>query len=687
METLMGTVLRHVEGSEQFLSTLLTTEMSPSALTSLTRNSTSNESLLEVWRKSSIVKQMERILSTTDSAEDDDAFMHVMEERLAQHPHKSLTLVEEQLADDEFALPGKPNFNLFLPEHDETDSIELDTSAVGMSKTTAVPNNHIEAPHKSIPSMTNEISQQPPPNWSHLLDMYFSNTHCWFPICRKHDLLRPAHLLANGDSDQSHSPTAGDRAFLWAVFAYTTHQLDRQENNLDAVNRSGNKLVSSQQLYSIAQTLIPLETVACESGHVRALLVLALFQTSLASWSSAWALVGRAVYIAVDLQIIPPGLQGLAGDFSVSNVRDHKRASMGCFVLDTLVSAHLGRRPYLRHSDLQLVGLPQVDDNEEWETWQPTHQLADHNSSQIMSYKSPGRIVSIYNQFLKLLAVLNDLICLPDQPPAGSHTAKISRSLDAWKESLPSHCQIFSGGENGMKSPKLPQLLNLSVAYASVREVLKVKVGGTTSISTHLEPESSDYLHQLITRVIPLHVQSFGCVCLPPTFEIYLSFCNQSLVLENESLVGKDNSKLQADISSLISEVRAFSTGSRKIQESLSIHMVAENSQHLNPFAAPVIDAVDLAGYIQDSNPQSNSPPPQLSSQPMQSSDFAVLDSLHQSNHQSNQSENQYTFNNISTSLALFTQVAEPAAPAESVTNEIEEDTLFDQLAMLDSDW
>jgi hypothetical protein len=668
METILGLVFCHVDGSEDLVSTLLSAEedLSESRLP-VPQRATSARSLLDVWRKSRVVKQMESLLLVAESAEDDEMFMQRFDDRLA---HVSSARSERHQTHNEQTLPEMSHGSSALLQED----IE-DPNAPGVPMSLDELETHSTSiPPPENPYLENEKYPRLPPHWSQLLDIYFANTHCWFPISQKHDLLRPAYMLANGSQGPGDGLASGERAFLWAVFAYTAHQCNTSGFKFDTLNDNEQSHFSPQKLLAIALSLIPLESSVYECGHVRALLILGLLHIGRASWTSAWLLVGRAVYITIDLQIIQYRAHGYANNLFSSMDDGQKRTALGCFLLDTLVSAHLGRRPYLKRSDLRLIGAMQVDGNEEWETWQSNTLFGSHNSSQTLApHKRPGRILSIFNMLLNLIALLNDIIHQPDDAPLDNVLWRISQELDDWRDQLPSHCQISLGTTLGMDTIKPPQLLNLDLAYAGVMEFIKVK--SAIALPASIKPISIEVMssrHQLVS-LITQHIQNFGFISLPATCEVYLSFCSQSLALQKDIPISSEVIELTNEIHRLVREIGSCWHGSQLPH----VNFVQNDNGLQNQLFAPM-------STNKETIPQAVILTPDPSLQSNQTPNSSVL----RQPEQHNQLGDVDAFAGSTLMTSHFNQGAGFPTLVDPITTDPEEDALFISLAMLDPvDW
>ncbi|CZR53573.1 uncharacterized protein PAC_03452 [Phialocephala subalpina] len=699
LEILLGLIFRHVEGSEDTVSAVLGAEMGgPHASIGASGpplDLTSTQTLIEVWRKSRVVKQMEQLLSAAEPMEDDVAFTQHLDKRLAQSASKM----------QQRNYTGGPSFptphSFIIPQHEAdmaslkstfqtTNSSQPVINAINARTSLPAPENAISQPsldamHSSIAIARSKCVPRCLPNWSHLLEIYFANTHSWFPICQKHDLLRPAHLMADGSSSQSDSVTSGERAFLWAVFAYASRQCGNAE--LQAGGRTSH---SSETLYTFAKSMIPLHAALYELGHVRSLLLLALVQIGATSWSSAWVLVGQAVYIAIDLQLIPQKVPGSASN-SPSTLDDgQKRTAMGCFVLDTLISAMLGRRPHLEQSDLRMIGLPQMDGNEEWEPWRASTDGDSQDQPSLLTHRrGPGRALSIFHQFLDLIAILNDFLCLPGNNSHESFASSIFQSLDAWKEGLPQHCQLCHDEVVLTTSQQPPQLLNLALAGAAVSELLRYQADLATATTNPILETSSGSLRKTATLVAE-QIQRFGLAGIPPIFHIYLSFCDHSLPVGNEEAVQQNDGEGKSVISRLRGDIRRYWQSSDEANRS-GLDQYSSKYQHFssalpsaNTFTAPAAAAsrpsqlpvgISSEAYTFNSN---------SSSQHSQTVHTMTVRGAQQQNLPNVPT----AFTGRSAISPLRTQSSEFAAFSDSLVNEIEDNTLFNSLALLDpTDW
>lgn len=75
-----------------------------------------------------------------------------------------------------------------------------------------------------LANFTKKLITLPRNRWR-LFDIYFAYTHCWFPICEKHDVLKLSYSYPEHGLLLSASMTSsGDHAELWSILALASLQ-------------------------------------------------------------------------------------------------------------------------------------------------------------------------------------------------------------------------------------------------------------------------------------------------------------------------------------------------------------------------------------------------------------------------------------------------------------------------------
>jgi hypothetical protein len=295
-----------------------------------------------------------------------------------------------------------------------------------------------------------------PPNFRFLLDIYFSTTHSWLPFLNRSELLRLTYQYSRKRLPiEQCRQESGKHAVLWAVLAFSA----LQEPGLDKTGKKNQRSHSfSDRLYQISRSLLPSDDSEFDLEHAQALLVLSLLNLGRGLWSSAWLLIGQASRLAIHF-----GLSLTLSNSRQSNSKssESKRLYYACFALDTLVSARLGRLPYLKSFSINRLGPLHEEGLEEWDPW------TDITTSPEQVYERPSHILSIFNQFLGLLVIVNDSLCSAASEVTANTIEDLRRRLKTWQASLPLHCRLNQ--TDGL----LPHLVFLHVTYLSTVQLLE----------------------------------------------------------------------------------------------------------------------------------------------------------------------------------------------------------------------
>jgi len=197
-------------------------------------------------------------------------------------------------------------------------------------------------------------------------------------------------------------------------------------------------------------------------------------------YSRAWSLIGQAVRLALDLQLDRPV------ELSSSSARSRSRSKhvfLGCFVLDTLISARLKRRPHLRSEDIDLIGLVEEDGLEEWDPWTDCLNVRRGSNSRI-----PASILSTFNNLIQLLKSLNDAACMPS---GGNHlqaSTALQDKLHLWSQSQPGSLFDLLSNNRELTTLLLPHQNHLYNIYFTTLAASQLLPRGNEYEAVDLEP-------------------------------------------------------------------------------------------------------------------------------------------------------------------------------------------------------
>jgi len=524
LEKLWGLAIRDVdEVEENVLSALAGDDESTESPLTIWNDENNSEALVELWRKSVISRELEKLLSSQEPTEtkrkrinpegqgfksnEKNAFQQQSGSNARprpplQEPDYSNTgwsdRVPDVMTQTDFRTP--PNMSAidptFLPKEYESILSPYPAHA---------------APSNGTPATATDVLPDLPSETWHLLDVYFSYTHSWLPIIEKHDLLKTSYQYSQ-NRVESTSAGSGDNAVLWAAIAYAKFQ-HRAINNIPrALGAVGEMVWTAERMYAQARSLIPNEEGNIELGHVQALLILTLANLGMGHFSRAWSLIGQAVRAAIDMQLDRPS------ETDSRAKSRYKHVFLGCFALETLIAARLNRRPHLRAEDADLAGLLDEDGLEEWDPW--TDCLTVRKSSSGNS-RMPASILSTFNRLIQVLKILNDACCCS----IGSNTLQFStvllQKLHIWSQSQSPPLYFDSTAKGSEQALSLlPHQYHLHNVYFTTLATSQLLSNNNGQEVVNLEPctrsarQTVDLLNQ--------HSNIFGLLIVPPTYEYFV---------------------------------------------------------------------------------------------------------------------------------------------------------------------
>ncbi|PQE24323.1 C6 transcription factor protein [Rutstroemia sp. NJR-2017a BVV2] len=528
IEKLWGLTIREVDGVENEILSIFTGDESNETLINVWRNEDGQpDSLAEVWRKSQLAKELERLLPILEPGPNSDAGKRKRldsDAQLGKRPgsngppsdspasnfeHDSQSqMVDWSDRKLDFRIPGEVGgasaFGGSVPNLSNSEQT-LKSHYGSILSPAYIPNAKDTNIRPPLPELPSEA-------W-HLLDVYFSYTHCWLPIVEKGDLLRISYHYAQVRNDEM-AGHSGNHALLWAAIAYAKFQ-HRAINNIPHAQGPVSQAVwTAERMYTHARALIPNEEEAFDLGHVQALLILTLANLGLGHFNRAWILIGTAVRVAIEL-----GLDTPFPDDTTSTKQNsrNKHVFLGCFVLDTIVAARLKRRPHLRTNDLDCVGTLIEDGLEEWDPW--TDCLLVRRST-TGNPRVPASILSTFNRLIQVLQILNDASCASESTKTVQFSTGLLDRLHAWSRAQSQPLYLDSSAMNSEQaSSLLPHHYHLHIAYFTTFAACQLLSHGKRKESPDLEPCTRSA--RQIVHLLKRHSYSFGLLIIPPTLEYF----------------------------------------------------------------------------------------------------------------------------------------------------------------------
>jgi len=531
MEKLWGVAIKEVQGLEDNMLLALTSEENDRYI-NIWNDEGNSDNLVDLWRKSQILTELERLLSTPEPSNE------FGKRKRTDSENKNILAGVSSISNaghdsHKQDIGGWEDRRLDIRN---TDTYRNSPRLSGFYDFENLSNkgynsilspSHQRPASSNLPANTSEVPELPSEAW-HLLDVYFSYTHCWLPIIEKHDLLRTSYQYSQNRHNLSASGT-GDHAALWAAMAYGKFQHRTINNIPHAQGPVADMVWTAERVYAHARSLIPNEEGVLQLGHVQALLILALANLGIDQPGRAWSLVGQAVRIALDLRLDHPSDDPLAALKSKSR---NKHVLLGCFLLDTIIAARLGRRPHLRADDADRVGAVEEDGLEEWDPWTDCLSVRRNHSG---NSRAPASILSTFNQLIQVSRILNEAICSFDSQNRVQLSTTLLVKLQSWSQtqSLPLYFDTTA-----MKSEQatslLPHHYHLHLVYFNTLAFSQLLGHIPGNEKVNLEPSTRSARH--IADLLKQHLNNFGPLIVPPTFEYFTKTAYDVIRQVNENI-------------------------------------------------------------------------------------------------------------------------------------------------------
>ncbi|KAI9927311.1 hypothetical protein AWENTII_011183 [Aspergillus wentii] len=484
-------------------------------LMSLWTDDGASESLHESWKTSRLYGALEKMLSNSDPPSSSQT-----SGKRSREEHEDISALDGEwgFRVDRTSTPLGP---------DAPRVVEPSVSPRTKRARLALPTDSQAVSHPNNPLNSLRL----PPQTSQLLDAYFAITHSWFPIVAKHNILRASYLYANAPlSVASVSPGSGDHAALWAILSYTISQSQGYPRD----GPSG-LLSKTREYYSIARKLIPPEQERYELGHLQSLLLLSLVNIGLGDFTAAWLLSSQAVHMAVAMD-----LSTVTDTRRSEELRQGKAVFLGCFVIDSLLSFRLSRRPCMHPRDLTNVTLLEEDGLEEWNCWADVLPPMEATPGKNPPRRGPLLALSCFNRLVELASVVNKIARNASAgPKMQGFSQQLVLELKQWDGHLPLACRLI-GPESiypERHSALLPHQTYLGLTYTATLLWLYLRIAPQEIGLHHSQRPAIEGAKKLLYRALPVitqHLENFQMCGLPPIFELSLhTIAEQAFVLRN----------------------------------------------------------------------------------------------------------------------------------------------------------
>ncbi|EED15933.1 C6 transcription factor, putative [Talaromyces stipitatus ATCC 10500] len=588
----------NIEGFEDTMLTLLgATDRSRGRrerLMQLWTDESSSESLHEAWKTSRLWGALEKMLSPTDTD--------------TQSPAKR----PREEDDDGLYLSASSQWGFRVNRGQNLTAPVAGPKVVDPSSSPAMKRQRLSSTTDTsspvTPGRLNATQNLPlPSHTSALVETYFSQTHPWFPIIPKHNMLRASYMYANGATYSGNPPkSSGDHAALWAILSYTTGQEQSGSNAHDAFMHD--PLAQSKEYYHIARGLIPSEKERFDLGHVQALLLLTLVNVGSEDWTAAWLLSGQAARMAEAMELSKP-LDSRRTD----ETRQRRAVYMGCFVIDSILSVRLSRSPCLRSNDSDVVGRLDEDGLEEWNSWVDVLPSRAAFESRNAPQRGPLLALSCFNRLFELTTVLNKIAWdFPQATNAQAFIQKILLDLKSLDDRLPANCRLISleSDEAQNRPPLLLHQTYFHLTYTATLLFLYTRQLSQSHFMQGVNYTAVDGIEKILYRtldVLSQHVENFQACAIPPLLEFPLRsiFESVSSVRSKLESSGFPVSKWITIFSQRLTEVSSPWPVFRTLSETLGSLLLQPTDSY--PLAQSSVDIGTSRSYdSQVSEPRAN---------------------------------------------------------------------------------
>lgn len=508
LETLLGLLLNTVEGLDPWLATLFEgQEAAPlfqfNHLEGQSKD-VSTEVFINQWRKSALLKQIEHILSTEDNTDSEGTEAGKSFDRKVS---QASILIADMLLRRDVAAPEilHDAISMTVEPQPVSRTIPVEESAIRSHSSPCddfpvEPFTEFEA-RVPIPPITDEdytlchvgeeLSTPLPADWQSLLDLYFSTTHCWLPMCQKHELLRTAYIMSSGSATQNSGVTVShdERASMMAILAYASFQRSIGGTGMMSTEDPVSTDLAASSCKAV-ESLLPNTAQSYKIGHVRTLLIMTLINITCGNQRQAWTSIGNTIYHITVL--VKPYLQ--QERLAINLDEGVKRTLLCCMSLDCLVAAWNGLRPYFTRADIVSIGPLRTDGLEEWEPW----KSQERSNAPVFEFNAPGRSLSTFNQVVNLVSILNDLLRSSKGVMTKCYPQMAQETISDWLQCIPPVPDETEASQS-------PQQLNYYLLISSTRELVSLhaehRVFGETIYDIRNRLNRIDTLLQQLTNV------------------------------------------------------------------------------------------------------------------------------------------------------------------------------------------
>ncbi|CCM04446.1 uncharacterized protein FIBRA_06626 [Fibroporia radiculosa] len=393
--------------------------------------------------------------------------------------------------------------------------------------------------HSNDAEDATEIPLPPMETQQHLINLYFTYVHPFFPVIHKQYFMSDFSTSQSMDSQHCAGRPAAitkrmqkmNKLLLLAMFSIAARFWDNKlpgSQSEDMLNEGVSYAMRARQiLNNIYQFSQP--------STVQALLLLGIREFGIGSMEQGWLYSGMALRMAIDL-----GMNRNADKWT-SNGRElftpvekqrRKQIWWSCCMTDKLSAMWMGRPIMFRANDYSTL-IPDLNDSEEYEVWQPYPPDAlGHDFS-----PKPAKLMSCFQKQCELSVIITDIMdrIYPVRPSSDTPRRTLLQQLEArlhnWLFGLPDSFRYST--TSSLHTPS-PHVLVLHMEYCSAVLLLhrafipSPRSHPTNEGSLQVDPiplKSFDICQSAashISSIVTVYHEKYGLNSAPAFVSIYL---------------------------------------------------------------------------------------------------------------------------------------------------------------------
>lgn len=340
-----------------------------------------------------------------------------------------------------------------------------------------------------------------PPNYRHLLNIYFAYTHCWFPILDREEIFATATICESqagsaSDYTREDGTTSTKLAVLWSAVAVAAFQ--DAHSSAPLISEGA---VSPTEIFSIARSLIPQEEDHFDVSGIQANLLHAIILIGRENMLAASLITGKAMRLISYLRITNGDAQKPVLD----------KLAAACNLIEVLTSICIGQPSrVLDMRNIQLTGLSNLGFTN---SFSPTYGFGklSLNPHSALPQIPPLFALDQLGRFAQILSTHATKKLHPDGPGKAITVGDLVSSLDPQF----SFCNSVIAGE---ATPMVPSAFLIQAMFLAA--------------TVELVPGQRSSLTSNFLEVVESSISNFGACGTPPIIVALFSLVQQKGIVD-----------------------------------------------------------------------------------------------------------------------------------------------------------